>query len=140
MGSTTMAHGKARPLAYPLIAPLPMDCAHRGELIVRARFTLADGDELEGAIGVTDRGRRPITRNPMLKLNKQTFLQLDPWPPRQHAELEEARAQLYGKLGKTPAQLFPLRFSVEPGLLTEPISGASAGFRVWTGPNARETP
>lgn len=125
---------------HPLPAPLPLDCSHRGELIVRARFTLADGEQLDGAVGVTQHGRRPVTRNPMLKLNKQRFLQLEPWPQRQETQLDEARAQLYGTLGKTPAQLFPLRYSVEPGLLTESLAGNAAGFRVWTGAHVRETP
>jgi hypothetical protein len=115
--------------AHPIEEPLPR--APGGELlIVRARFTLADGDVLEGAVTVTKRNQRHAhALHPMVRLNKRSYqkLWLEEW---QLDRLDDMRARLYGHLGKTPAQVFPLEYSVEPGLLTLPAAGRLTGFHI----------
>jgi hypothetical protein len=45
-------------------------------------------------------------------------------------QLDELRQSLYGALHKRAAEVFPLRFEVDEGLLTDKIAGELRGFQL----------
>lgn len=111
----------------PWTGPLPTD-ASEGMLLARATFTLADGSTLDGFLTPA------VPGDPTRLLG---LMQPNPFLPggglgafweggfaRDAAE----HAKLYSAVGKTAAQVFPLRFAARPGLVTGIVDGRLEGF------------
>ncbi len=100
-------------------------------LLVRAAFELADGTHLGGFVTpmfaqdakgkTSDLG----TMQPTMFLPSGVLQQF--WGG-MCEETQAGRKRLYASLGKSAAQVFPIRFASEPGLTTGVAAGVIPGF------------
>ena len=107
----------------PWTLALPAD-ASSGMFLVRATFELRDGSKHTGfltpAVDDGDLG----TQQPYLWVGNECFAF---WGGMLGVPADQ-RQLLYSALSRTPADIFPLRFSVDPALATGWTSGEIHGF------------
>ena len=107
----------------PYTGALPADVPN-GMLLVKATFALADGSSYPGFLTPASEPGDIGTQQPYLFFGDQCF---SFWGGIVGISPEE-RQSLYIALGKTPAEIFPLRFSVDPALAAGHTSGRLDGF------------
>jgi hypothetical protein len=110
----------------PWTGPLPAR-ADEGMLLVKALFTLRDGTTLTGFItphpGASDPELGIVQPHIFLADGRPFgfwFGMLEPTPAR--------RAEFYQAVGRPPADVFPMRFTAETGLVVGVQTGQLAGF------------
>jgi hypothetical protein len=107
----------------PWTGKVPVD-ASEGMLLVRATMELRDGTSHPGFATPAFDGDGLGTQQPQICIGNQIF---GFWGGIAGVQVEYRRA-LYQALAKTPAEIFPLRFSIDPALATGLTSGVVEGF------------
>ena len=111
----------------PWTGPLPVD-ASEGMTLARADFTLADGTRLGGFLTPAVEGD---PSGPLGIMQPQLFLPdgtLGGFWEGMFGRDPSVHAAFYQTLGKSPAEVFPVTCSVQPGLATGIITAVLEGF------------
>jgi hypothetical protein len=107
----------------PWTGELPAD-ASAGMLLVMATLELRDGSRHVGFVTPDPDEGGLGTIQPQIFAGHQRF---GFWGGRRGIPAEQ-RQDLYFALQKTPAKIFPLRYSVDPALVTRTVTGQVDGF------------
>ncbi len=114
----------------PCDEPLPV-APDVGMLLVRASGTLADGTVLPAFLTpIVEKGHHG-TSHPLGSMQPQLFGLTGRREAFWHGMMEPSRADLeafYERAGRTPDQVFPIRFAADPGLATGGVSSVAEGF------------
>jgi hypothetical protein len=111
----------------PWTGKLPAD-ASEGMLLVKATLELHDGSRYTGFVTPAHTDGDLGTQQPQIFAGGQRF---GFWGG-MFGFPEAARQALYAALGKQADQVFPIRFSVDPGLATGATTGQVEGFYRYT--------
>jgi len=99
-----------------------------GMLLVKATLELRDGTRHSGFVTPSSKAGDLATQQPQIFGGARRFAF---WGGIFGVQQEERQA-LYAALGKSPDQVFPLRFSVGPNLATDVTTGQVEGFYRFT--------
>ncbi len=111
----------------PWTGELPAD-AFKGMLLVKASLELRDGSRHAGFVTPAPNEGELGTQQPQIFAANQRF---SFWGGI-FGVPEEGRKALYAALGKSPDEVFPLRFSADPSLATLVTTGKVDGFYRFT--------
>jgi hypothetical protein len=111
----------------PWTGELPVD-ASEGMLLVKATLELRDGSRHTGFVTPAHDEGDLGTQQPQIFAGNRRF---SFWGG-MFGVPEEGRQALYAALGKSPDEVFPLRFSVVPSLASGVTSGQVDGFYRYT--------
>jgi len=116
--------GQDEATVRPFEGPFPLDPAD-GMLVVRAKFRLADGTRFTGYLQPPAQGdvSLSIIQPTIVAPNGQVGFWFGAFPPKR-----DVLTASYGKLGKTPAEVFPVAYESDVPLVAGVVRGALDGF------------
>ena len=116
--------GQDEATVRPVEGPFPLDPAD-GMFVVRARFRLGDGTRFTGYLQPPTQGASSLSViQPTIVAPKgQVGFWFGAFPPK-----PDVLTASYGKLGKTPVEVFPVAYESDVPLVAGVVRGALEGF------------